>query len=47
MSKQQDVEACKREIAEFKEKIARQRGDPEGAEQPLAEQSQQKKYSGL
>jgi guanine nucleotide-binding protein G(I)/G(S)/G(T) subunit beta-1 len=42
MSSKLDIEACKREIAEFKEKIARQRGDPEGAEQPLAEAAHQK-----
>jgi len=32
-----DMEKCKKDIAELKENIARQRGDPEGAEQPLAE----------
>jgi len=32
-----DIEKCKREIADLKEKISNQRGDPEGAEQPLAE----------
>jgi len=38
MSKtQEDIERCKKEIAEFKEKIDQHRGDPEGAEQPLAE----------
>jgi guanine nucleotide-binding protein G(I)/G(S)/G(T) subunit beta-1 len=38
MSKQQEeIERCKKEIAEFKEKIDQHRGDPEGAEQPLAE----------
>jgi guanine nucleotide-binding protein G(I)/G(S)/G(T) subunit beta-1 len=33
----QELDKCKQDIADFKEKIARQRGDPEGAEQPLSE----------
>jgi len=37
MSQQQQIEECKRQIAEFKERIAKQRGDPEGQDQPLVE----------
>jgi len=35
------IEACKKEISEFKDKIEKHRGDSEG-EQPLAEQAQKK-----
>jgi len=38
----EDIEKCKKEIAELKEKISQTRGDPEGAEQPLAELAQSK-----
>jgi guanine nucleotide-binding protein G(I)/G(S)/G(T) subunit beta-1 len=37
-----DIEKCKQEINELKDKIAEARGDPEGAEQPLAELAQSK-----
>jgi len=37
MSKEQEIEQCKKDIAEFKDKIEQHRGDPEQAEQPLAE----------
>jgi len=39
---QQQIEDCKRQIAEFKERIAKHRGDPEGQEQPLTEVAQSK-----
>jgi len=34
-----EIERCKREIAEFKQQIEQLKGDPESAEQPLAEAS--------
>jgi guanine nucleotide-binding protein G(I)/G(S)/G(T) subunit beta-1 len=37
MSKAEEIEQCKRDIAALKEKIERRRGDPESDRQPLAE----------
>jgi len=37
MSKAEEIEQCKRDIAALKEKIERRRGDPESDQQPLAE----------
>jgi len=46
MSKQADVEACKQDIQQLKQKIQEHRGDPEG-EQPLAEASKKKGVSEI
>jgi len=42
MSKQEEIEQCKKDIAALKEQIERRRGDPESDQQPLAELCQRK-----
>jgi len=42
MSKSGEIESCKKEIAELKDRIEKHRGDPDSQEQPLAEHAQRK-----
>jgi len=47
MSQQAQIEECKRAIADFKKKIAKHRGDPEGQDQPLVEEATKKNAQAI